>query len=225
MSAKNALQESCQRNQWELPRYITEQVKGTPPHEPLFISIVEFNGHPYKGSPCKTKTLAEKSAAEAALGEGAKNQSADRTGRRAPYGARSPEGNASLTPYRERAPSEFSRVCLVDLENLPQASSHAFPRDCYVIGFVGKTHHYASGAQRAVVELQLDLRVIDSAVKDSADHLLSFEAGRLCAQLLSAGRFVKFAVFSRDHAAEATVVAIRSLGFVAEHHVDISTFT
>jgi len=212
MSTKNELQEMCQRKRWELPRYNTKQVKGTPPHAPMFISSVEVDGQPYKGDACGTKTLSEQSAAMVALG------------RKGSTCTHSSSGKPHVLTYAERAPNEFSRMCLIDLENLPQASTHTFPSDCYVIGFVGKTHHYASGAQRAEVELQLDLRVIDCAVKDSADHMLSFEAGRLCAALHSGGRQLEFNVFSRDHAAEATVAAIRTCGFVATHHVDISAF-
>lgn len=212
MSAKNQLQEECQRKRWELPRYHTEQIKGTPPHAPMFISIVEFNSQPYKGGACNTRKLAEQAAAEVAL-RSSKASKSDSVSK--------PHALA----YAERAPNDFSRICLIDLENLPQASAHTFPPDCYVVGFVGKMHHYASAAQRAEVERQLDLRVIDSAVKDSADHLLSFEAGRLCGELLRIRRFdVAFNVFSRDHAAEATVVAIRNLGFTAEHYTDVLAF-
>lgn len=65
-SAKNRLQEYCQRNQLALPKYNTIRAGGLD-HAPLWISYLHFYNSKIDGLVCHKKSEAEASAAERAL--------------------------------------------------------------------------------------------------------------------------------------------------------------
>ncbi len=67
MSAKNRLQELCQKNHLSLPRYKTGRVGGSD-HNPIWKSTVTlYNNHQFTGKSFSHKLAAELSAAESAL--------------------------------------------------------------------------------------------------------------------------------------------------------------
>ena len=194
MSAKNELQEYCQKRKLSLASYNTVRLPNCPAHEPSFQSTVAVDGHHYCGSVAGSKVASEQSAASIAL----KDIAAAPQPKRLAY----------------RMPERFDTILLVDAENVPLPPGARFVQNCWVIGFVAKCHHLAQSKDLGAA---LELRVIDSAVADAADHLLSFEAGRLSTALASRGSAAVFYIVSRDHAAEATTIALQMSNVEAHH--------
>lgn len=59
--------------------------------------------------------------------------------------------------------------------------------------------------------------VIDSAIRDAADHLMSFEAGAIGSSYAIHGRRLEFYIVTKDHVGEATCAALRGIGHTAWH--------
>ena len=194
MSAKNELQEYCQRHKQSLPVYNTARLPNCPAHEPSFQSTVLVAECQYSGGVAGNKVASEQSAASTAL----------------KAIAAAPQ---HTSPGYQR-PDRFDTILFLDAENVPLPPGARFVENCWAIGVLSKCHHLAQSVQLSAA---LDMRVIDSAVADAADHMLSFEAGRMSLALTSRGTRAVFYIVSRDHAAEATTVALQQADHEAHH--------
>ena len=63
-SYKNILQEYCQKNKFELPKYVTKKVGGTDDKPEWQSTLTLYNGKQYKGTICSKSKLAEFSVAK-----------------------------------------------------------------------------------------------------------------------------------------------------------------
>jgi hypothetical protein len=219
MSAKNELQELYQRRKETLPVYSTERVRGTPAHSPLWISTVTLHdGTTYSGSPYTKKGAAEISAAEVALlyvpGE---------------VEVKVPDSGA-LESAKDVARwcEDRTAICLIDIENIPQAVSMDqvnIPRGVFVLGFVGHCH------PMALKPFPFSKYIVKSSIADAADHALTFMAGYIASHLVSEDLgeeltpLPKIIIMSRDHYAEATVWCLKQQGFIAYHVTSVPELT
>jgi hypothetical protein len=113
-------------------------------------------------------------------------------------------------------PDEIEQVVLIDIENMPQAlpPQHQYPPNTHIIGFISiYSPHYK---KRQRIQPYCDLRIIDSAVKDSADVALIYECGRI-----TATSSPKIVIITSDHYAEPLLQLIQQT-IPDENHMKIT---
>uniref|UniRef100_A0A6C0EK98 DRBM domain-containing protein n=1 Tax=viral metagenome TaxID=1070528 RepID=A0A6C0EK98_9ZZZZ len=192
MSAKNKLQEIYQKRQLALPVYETVRV-----NDHWRSTVTLCDNRTFVGEEATKKSVAESNVAQIALK--AIPQERDE----------SPQALSQI-PLRElsRLCQDSKTIVLIDVENIPQSLESSFPSDVKVIGVVG---HCSSVAKKS---FPFHKYVVRSALRDAADHSLSFLAGFLAS---TSGEETKFILVSRDHFAEITAFNLRSQGFQAHH--------
>jgi hypothetical protein len=79
-------------------------------------------------------------------------------------------------PYR--APTRPDVIVLIDVESVPDSVKKCYWSNLRVIGFLGKNHQYAQ-ENGILVKNVMEVKIIDSSGRDAADHMLTFEAGRI----------------------------------------------
>lgn len=211
MSTKNELQEFYQKRKETLPVYSTERVRGTPAHAPLWKStVILHDNRRFVGEPSAKKSTAELNAATVAL---------EYTPLDLEHAALA---NVSSLECEDIAMLciDRSTICLIDIENVPQAVSidlSTIPKRVFVLGLVGHCHAMAQKP------FPFGKYIVRSSISDAADHALTFMAGYIASHIVSEdlglGDTVrpKMIILSRDHYAEATVWCIKQQGFRAHH--------
>lgn len=196
---KNKLQEYCQKHDFSLPKYSTKKVGGVP-HKPVWKSTVTVNDMTYTGNKeFLKKNSAEQDVARIAV-ENIREIKIEKKLSKKPVEFFSKIIITNLAWYKH--------IFLVDLENQPHISGYNVPENILVIGVVGHCHPLAGQ------DIGIEKCVINSSVKDAADHALTFIAGML-SHHVKEGQFLY--IVSRDHYAEATVKCLQSMGIVASH--------
>jgi hypothetical protein len=132
------------------------------------------------------------------------------------------------------SPDDIARNCIdsslivfIDIENIPQAVDMTYrtPVTTSVVGIVGHCHSMADK------QFPFYKYIVRSALKDAADHALTFIAGFTAGVINENMAFPDvdppierpvFIVLSRDHYAEATCWCIKQQGFEAIHLTTMS---
>jgi hypothetical protein len=197
MSAKNRLQEIFQKIDYPLPQYYTQQ-EVSDDHLPQWISTVtivmdkdKWVTKEYKGEKCGKKKVAECSAALIALKEYKQPMQEEKRD----------------TDLFSVLWENYRLIVLVDIENTPNISNLTnIPPDVLVVGVLGHCHNMATK------HMNFPKYVIKSALKDAADHALTFLAG-----MISQKANTEVLIISRDHYAEATVLCLQNLNIKSRH--------
>lgn len=207
MSFKNQLQEHYQKQKLPLPIYSSVRDTSSKDHEAMWISTVTLpEGEKFTSSSQSKKTVAECEAAEKALEYLA---FLSETKLDCDDGRNNDARNITTTNVVDFSPFSdneylkkvkngmYEKIILIDLENRPDfINVKRMPEDTIIIGVIGHCHALATK------ECIFPKYMIKSAVKDAADHGLSFLAGIL-SQYIPVTTDVY--IVSRDHYAEATV--------------------
>jgi hypothetical protein len=176
---KNKLQEYCQKNSLNLPRYKTKRLD-SPDHFPSFRSFVfvkldKYSKEPTKSTsgPKKTKKGAEMDAAEKFIEENL------------------PEIiNSSLLLPSKRLPEKATiethqkYVIFFDVENLLQEFSqfvemYHFDENVEVTGFISEKHHMYEKMVEKCESTEVKLKSIDLLMKDAVDFYVCVELGKI----------------------------------------------
>lgn len=213
---KNKLQNFFQQKGQKIPSYSTKRVGGTD-NMPLWQSTVIIQDREYTSSPRNKKIDAEKDVAEKVLAE-LQTKPTEK-----PEEKISPSIPTSSLTHIISIVGKYKNICLIDLENLPKGvnvlETFSHP-DYLVIGVLSHLHHLAENKSPFILK-------IPSSVKDAGDHFLTFICGILAGKVSSTDTSAKdtfFRIFSRDHYAEATVIALRQVGLSAEHFTGLDFF-
>lgn len=205
MSQKNKLQEYYQKRGLNLPVYDTKR-HGGKDHHPLWISTVNVGDNEFSSKPHKKKGKAEQEAAELALQFiSGKNEKIVQV--------ETKEEIFFLHPNWKEKLSWCNKIFLIDLENCPHAAKLNCPDSTLMIGVVGHCHPLATQS------LPFAKSVINSAMKDAADHALTFLVGYLSTDLTNSHEVY---IVSRDHYAEITVACLKEMGINATHLPQLS---
>ena len=212
-SEKNQLQEFFQKRKEPLPKYKTVQDDDSPPHAPVWISVITLpDGRTYIGDTAFKKSTAENSAAKMAL-KNLNNYSSNNL---------ILQGDELTTPKEiVNRCWESELICIIDMENIPQAvylDPTIIPDNTFLLGIVGHCH----SVSRKV--FPFPKYIVKSAMKDSVDHAISYIAGFIAGTLVDHTLDVcfrvsmpRFLILSRDHYAESTVLFLKQQKFIATH--------
>lgn len=199
MSNKNKLQEYFQKRNLPVPVYDTQKVGGQP-HNPEWVSTVVIDSKRYSSNTQSKKILAEQDVAEMILCM-LENEEVKTSKKEI-------EPLTFIEPSVLDEIKDRKKIILVDLENCPQASEVIeIPKDTVIIGVIGHCHNLA---QRSLPFYKC---VIPSAMKDAADHALTFLAGYISRNIEGQDIYL----VSRDHYAEITTLCLREMGINAFH--------
>lgn len=195
MSAKNKLQEIYQKQQIEMPVYMTVNMSNQP-HAPVWKAQVKtVDGHSVWSKAFPKKTQAENDAAQKCL--------------KRIVGILQVE----LTKYVK--PENPKTILLIDLENVQTTKVKISAPDLHIIGFVGK---YNRGIlkDREWLESMMELVITDTVCDDAADHALTFHVGTLQAGTLKP---LKWIILSSDHFAAVPIEFLKKSGHLDSHSV------
>lgn len=213
---KNKLQNFFQQKGEKIPIYSTVKVGGTD-HTPIWQSTMIIKDKEYVSSLANKKIDAEKDVAEKVLKEICLEEKSTFSFPDFPLVSQTSPLTHILT-----IADKYKNICLIDLENLPKGinvlETFSHP-DYLVLGVLSHLHHLAEHKSQFILK-------IPSSVKDAGDHFLTFICGLLAGKVSSTATSVNtfFRIFSRDHYAEATVIAIRQIGLMAEHFTGLDFF-
>ena len=197
-STKNILQEIYQSKGGELPWYVTE-LSHTSSTTPLWESTVVLpdTNERISGEMSARKVVAEASAASSAI---------------AILKEREKLANKKKTKIRQQNTSEnISEVVLIDIESIPQSLSLDEICNVLMIGFISNQ----SPLKHKVSQASYEVKIIGSSIPDAADHLLSFTAGRITADLSEKKDKITFWVVTADHMGDAVVSCLVENGWRA----------
>lgn len=203
MSAKNKLQEIYQKQQIEMPVYISVNLSNQQ-HSPEWKSQVKtVDGYEIWSESFSKKTQAENDAALKCLKM------------REKY-----DEKQKLVKYiRPKTPKT---ILLIDLENV-QASVkvNIIAPDLRIIGFVGK---YNRGIlkDREWLESVMELIITDTVCDDAADHALTFHCGLIAREHINElqnGPGPQWIILSSDHFAAVPIEFLQKFGFRNSHSV------
>lgn len=186
-SYKNKLQEWCQTNNKSLPIYSAEMYGE--PHDPKWIAQVSVEGKQYSSSTTyRSKVLAEQDAAQL---------------------AHLAISSIRINPDLEKKMLEGDHVCFVDLENinyLITTKPDNIKIYCYLSSY--STVDTSSWEQFATIVK------IDSAITDAADHLMTYEIGKLTHQI---PKTTKIIIASRDKMSAVLTQLLINDGYQVTH--------
>jgi hypothetical protein len=105
---------------------------------------------------------------------------------------------------------QYSTILLVDLENVPKAGKLKYRADVYVILVLSHNHAFycdLSGSGNFLYHLQENvcMEVIESSLKDAADHYITYLAG-----YLNGRHSAEYMVLSRDIGGACTVACMKN---------------
>jgi hypothetical protein len=211
MSAKNNLQEFYQKRKETLPVYTTVRQKGTPAHNPLWVSTVTLHDcRKFVGEAAAKKSVAECNAAAQAL----ECRIIDLEPALVDKYVETPEKLADLC-------RESSTVIFADVENIPQILEFKFGDTSPLVTVIGVIGHCHSLSSRP---FPFHKYVVRSALRDAVDHTISFLAGFVSGVIQENSLPDEtdddrptFVILSRDHFAEATVWNLKNQSFRAIH--------
>lgn len=171
-NSKNLLQELCQKNGWDLPRYEQKFVGGEP-HCPTFISTVTLLGKQYTGSEEKNKKLADFSAAMTALADNNIKEIKEIK-----------EINSDTQKLTKK--NQFTLLCF-DIENVIDLFNKFVTKyeigensNIFAIGFISKGHHMRVKFEKLVKNKNnISLYITDSSVKNAVDYNIVFTIGMI----------------------------------------------
>lgn len=197
---KNKLQEYCQKNGLNLPKY--HSTWSGNPHEPQWSTTLEIslNHHnqtsqvlQFMGFTCKSKKEAEKSAASDVL--------------RYIDSITVKKKNYVFDHYQDQA--KF--LLFIDLENCPHMHKQQFPKNYYVIGFVSM----CSPIYNKISEIKKNMAIvtIKKARKDLVDHLMSFYIGNILSTIKNDQKVL---IATKDNAGMCVIDILQTLGISAE---------
>lgn len=185
-SKKNELQEYCQRNAIELPKYKSSRIDNDRDHEPIWQCEIVFNNKSYR-TVSGTKKGAEVKIAEMIIGELQPKQQITTIIKK-----------QKIDDILKIDFSRYIRIILIDGENVDILENNFKETDLILI-FVAK-----NATKNNVFKLQTQLDncfviISDSIARDAADTLLIFTAGRLAVKLSDR----QFVIITKDHFGES----------------------
>jgi hypothetical protein len=222
-TAKNELQELCQKHCQSLPSYITENYKDG---YRAMVTMPEAKMGTFVSTEKRTKKLAEKDAALRALKELNKTNPElfDNLKRKKSivgFGK-----NSVFLKYKPPPQNNVERIVLVDAESIPQSLTGSKfgkwnPLTDYLVGFAGYCSSQASAAQSKTFQQLCEFHITESPTADAADHALSFYAGRLAERYRSVPSSDRplVMIISRDKFAATTVERLLDAGFENVRHI------
>ena len=108
-------------------------------------------------------------------------------------------------------------IAIIDLENQPHlAKLSSLPSNVLIFGVYG---HLSPLATQDII---FPCYVVKSAIRDAADHGVSFLAGILTSSIVYSESKAIVYIVSRDHFAEASVECFRSANIDARHLPQLS---
>jgi hypothetical protein len=112
-------------------------------------------------------------------------------------------------PYK--APTHPEAIVLIDIENIPESTKKKYLSEYRVIGFVGINRLSYTKNNGVNIRRVMELQILNSNIPEAADHLLTFYASKLAAEINSNpnAHRPKFYVISKDKAAINTVACLK----------------
>lgn len=187
VSYKNKLQEWCQTNNKSLPVYTSESYGEA--HDPKWVAQVYVNDKKYEShTTYHSKVAAEQDVAQLALMAIA---------------------SIRLNPEVEKKTLEGDYVCFVDLENinyLITSKPDNIKIYCYLSSY--------STVDTSTWEKVATVVKIDSAIPDAADHLMTYEIGKLIHLLPTTTKII---IASRDKMSAVLTQLLTHDGYQVTH--------
>lgn len=177
------------------PVYNTTRVGGAD-HEPLWVTELSYqNRHVETNVPMKSKKESEQLAAKILY----------------TYLTKNTTHHSVEVPNTELPPPNGRYQVFIDLENIQPDFTRIDTRDHIVYNMFMSSF---STIDRAKYESYGPVYVIDSAVKDAADHLMSFTAGVMVTTLDSDTSII---IVSRDQASQALTTIFKKYEYQTHH--------
>jgi len=195
-SPQNMLQEIYQKMGGKTPWYITEPARLTA--TPLWKSSVVLpdTGEYISGDMSARKVVAESSAAIKALSiiEERNRAAAEKRGE-----------------IRGQNMEKILEVVLIDIESIPKSLTIEPIPKVLMIGFISNQ----SPLKQKIGRASYDIKIVTSSVPDAADHLLSFNAGKIAVNISERKNKVRFWIATSDHMGDAVVSCLTEDGWSA----------